>query len=102
MISTLINSVVHVKHLTELFESLSLEEVSDFVVCQVADSTNLNPKIAKNLGCLHVGCHDYYLNNSGKDMEQGTSYLSVLVDSIHGLHTSISGSNKLSANLANA
>lgn len=102
MISTLINSRVHVKHLTELFESLSFEEVSDFVVCQVADSTNLNPKIAKSLGYQCVGCHDYYLNNSGKDMDQGTSYLSVLVDSIHGLHTSISGSNKLSANLANA
>ena len=102
MISTLINSVIHVKHVTELFESLSFEEVSDFVVCQVADSTNLNPKIAKNLGCLCVGCCDNWLHNNGKDMEKGTTYLSVLVDSIHGLHTSISGSNKLSANLANA
>jgi hypothetical protein len=60
-VSTLFNAPVHVKHLTELFESLSFDEVADFVVCQVADSTNLNPKIAKDLGYPHVGCHDHCL-----------------------------------------
>jgi hypothetical protein len=69
-VSTLFNAPVHVKHLTELFESLSFDEVADFVVCQVADSTNLNPKIAKDLGYPHVGCRDHCLNNGGKDMER--------------------------------
>jgi hypothetical protein len=35
-------------------------------------------------------------------MDKDTPNLSVLVDSIHDIHTSISGSNKLLANLANA
>ncbi len=101
-VSTLFNAPVHVKHLTELFESLSFDEVADFVVCQVADSTILNPKIAKDLGYPHVDCCDHCLNNVGKEMEKDTPDLSALVNSIHDVHTSITGSNKLSANLANA
>lgn len=83
-------------------ENVGFEQVSDFALCQVADSTALNPKIARLLDIKHVACRNHCLNLACKDMEIDDPGLKVLIADTQEVHRKIRASNKLSAVLANA
>ena len=67
-----INAETHVQYFTTALKNLGFDKVSDFAFAQVADITNLNPKIARLLKILliqplhlltpHCLLHSVYLN----------------------------------------
>ena len=99
--ATSFSADVHVNYFENTFSDLDIEKVSDFAFCQIADSTNLNPSIARKLGIPHVGCRNHCLNLGCEDMEKADTELAELSDKIHEAHKTINGSNVLSATLHN-
>jgi hypothetical protein len=95
------NAASHVKLFEETFSNLQFDDVSDFAMCQVSDSTNLNPKIADNLGIFHVACRNHCLNLACKDMEARDEELQNVTAKTQEIHRSIKASNKLTAELEN-
>ena len=99
--ATTFNADTHVKYINDTFENLGFDKVSDFALAQVADSTNLNPCIARKLDILHVACRNHCLNLACEDMEKDDIDLAELADATHESHRTIKLSNKLTAALAN-
>ena len=54
--ATEFNAETHVKFFEDTFKHLGFNKVADFAFAQVADSTALNPKIARLLRIVHVAC----------------------------------------------
>ena len=82
-------------------KKFGFEEVNNFAVAQTANSTNLNPKIARFLGIEHVGCHNHCLNLGCKEMENNYLKLREIVEKTGKCHRTIGASNKLTACLEN-
>jgi hypothetical protein len=70
-------------------------------IAQVANSTTLNPKIARVLGIKHIACRNDCLNLGCKDMEKHSSELRDIVDMTQEVHRKVKASNKLTAELEN-
>lgn len=99
--ATKFNAETHVKLFKTTFDNLNIGDISDFVIGQVADSTNLNPKIAELLECYHIACRNHCLNLGCKDMETNCKDLKDLADKCQECHRKIKGSNKLTATFEN-
>ena len=99
--ATTFNAETHVKVFEDTFKHLGFNEVVDFAFAQVADSTALNPKIARLLRIVHVACRNHCLNLACQDMEKSSQDLSDLSAKTHENHKKINSSNKLTAALAN-
>jgi hypothetical protein len=70
-------------------------------MAQVADSTSLNPKIARVLGIKHIACCNHFLNLGCKVMEKNSSELRDIADMTQEVHSKVKASNKLTAELEN-
>ncbi len=68
--ATNFNADSHIKLFQQTFKNLKFDDLSKFVIAQVADSTALNPKIAHVLGIKHIACRNNCLNLGCKDMEK--------------------------------
>lgn len=99
--ATKFNAETHVKLFKKTFENLDIGDMSDFVIGQVADSTNLNPKIAELLDCYHIACRNHCLNLGCKDMETLCPDLKEIADKCQECHRKIKASNKLTATFEN-
>lgn len=99
--ATKFNAKTHAAFIIDTFDNLGFEDVSDFAVAQISDSTNTNPKIARELGIEHIGCRCHALNRAGVDMEQSDTRLRDLSDQTHECLKTIRMSNKLTAGLRN-
>ena len=95
------NAETHERYFTDIVNNLGFEKVSDFAVAQTADSTALNPAIARRLGIHHVGCRNHCLNLGCKDMEQNDRELKSMTEDTQECHRNINSSNRLTAMLAN-
>ena len=75
------------KYIEEMFCNIGFDKVADFALAQVADSTALNPKIAKLLKIIHIACRNHCLNLACRDMEKHDEELGDLsiVSSVHEL-----------------
>lgn len=91
----------YLRHFTEVFRNLDIDEVSDWVVALLGDNTALNPKVAKELGVPHIGCRDHSLDSAGEDMMKSNKELAAITKEIRELHSKIKASNCLSAQLQN-
>ena len=101
MTSATFNAETHVNSFTKTFQDLGFDRVSDFAIAQTADSTALNPKIARLLNILHIACRNHTLNLACKDMEACDSDLQRLSIDTQEAHRTIRGSNKLTAAMYN-
>ena len=100
MAATKFNAETHVRLFQQTFDNLDID-ISDFVIGQVADSTALNPKIAKLLGINHIACRNHCLNLACKDMESNCGDLERLAEATQECHRKIKASNKLTASFEN-
>ncbi len=91
----------HIKLFQQTFENLQFDDLSNFAIAQVADSTALNPKIARVLGIKHIACRNHCLNLECKDMEKHFSELRDIADMTQEVHRKVKASNKLTAELEN-
>jgi hypothetical protein len=78
-----------------LFNNLQLDDSSNFAIAQVANSTALNPKIARVLGIKHIACHNHCLNLGCKDMEKHYSELRDIADMTQEVHRKVKARNCL-------
>ena len=99
--ATKVNAETHVRLFKQTFENLGVGDMSNFVIGQVADSTALNPKIAKLLKFQHIACRNHCLNLGCKDMESKCGDLQRLADKTQECHRKIKASNKLTASFEN-
>ena len=76
--ATNFNAETHVKYIEETFRNFGFDKVADFALAQVADSTALNPKIARLLEIIHVACRNHCLNLACRDMEKEDTELNDL------------------------
>ena len=95
------NAETHVKSFTKTFQDLDFASVSEFAIAQTADSTALNPKIARLLHILHIACRNHTLNLACGDMEEKDSNLQPLSIDTQDAHRTIRASNKLTAAMYN-
>ena len=95
------NAETHVKSFSKTFENLGFDKVSDFAMAQVADSTALNPKIARLLEIVHIACRNHALNLACKDMEEDDEELAGLATETQEVHRTINASNILTATMYN-
>ena len=91
----------HIKLFQQTFKNLQFDDLSNFAIAQVADSTALNPKIARVLGIKHIACRNHCLNLGCKDMEKHSSELRDIADMTQEVHRKVKASNKLTAELEN-
>jgi hypothetical protein len=75
--------------------------VSSFAISQVADSTAMNPKIARLLKINHVACRNHCLNLGCKDMKRDCPELKDIANKTQEVHRKVKASNKLTAELEN-
>ncbi len=75
--------------------------MKNFAIAQVADSTNLNPAIARKLDVHHIACRNHCLNLGCKDMEKNCKELASIAAKTQEIHRKVKASNKLSAELEN-
>ena len=99
--ATLFNADAHVNSFNKTCIGLGFDTPLDLFMCQVADSTALNPCIARKMGYPHVACRNHALNLGLQDMEKDDSELKRLSDETQECHRTIKASNKLSAALSN-
>lgn len=57
--------------------------LSEWLICQIADNTNTNLKIARLLGVPHIGCMSHKLNLEVNRMISSDQILSSILSSIH-------------------
>ena len=98
--ATKFNTEAHIKLFKTSFDNLNIK-MSDFVIGQIADSTALNPRIARLLNICHIACRNHCLNLGCKDMENNCDALKRLATMTQDIHRKIKASNKLSASLEN-
>ncbi len=91
----------HIKLFQPTFKNLQFDDLSNFEIAQVANSTALNPKIARVLGTKHIACCSHCLNLGCKDMEKHSSELRDIANMTQEVHRKVKASNKLSAELKN-
>jgi hypothetical protein len=65
----------------------------------MANSTALNPKIARVLGIKHIACRNHCLNLGCKNTEKHSSVLRDIADMTQEVHRKVKASNKLTAEL---
>ena len=99
--ATKFNAETHVRLFKQTFENLGIGDISNFVIGQIADSTALNPKIARLLKFNHIACRNHCLNLGCKDMESNCVDLQRLADKTQECHRKIKASNKLTASFEN-
>jgi hypothetical protein len=100
--ATKFNAETHIKLFKETFGNLKIDDINDFLIAQTADSTAMNPKIARDMGINHVACRNHCLNLGCKDMENNCKELKSISEKTQEIHhRKIKGSNKLSAVLEN-
>jgi hypothetical protein len=92
----------HIKLFQQTFKNLQFDNLSNFAIAQVADSTALNPKIARVMGIKHIACRNHCLNLGCKDMEKHSSELRDVANMTQEVHPKVKASNKLIAELENA
>ena len=85
--ATKFNAETHVRLFKQTFENLGIGDISNFVIGQIADSTALNPKIARLLKFNHIACRNHCLNLGCKDMESNCVDLQRLADSVTQLRS---------------
>ena len=90
----------HIKLFHQTFKNLQFDDLSNFAIAQVADSTALNPKIAHVLGIKHIACCNHCLNLGCKDMEKHSSELRDIANT-QEVHRKVKASNKLTVELEN-
>ena len=56
---------------------------SEWAICQIADNCNVNKKVAKLLGIVHVGCNNHKLNSEVQYMMENNKELLRAVNEIH-------------------
>ena len=97
------NAETHVKSFSKTFENLGFDKVSDFAMAQVADSTALNPKIARLLEIVHIACRNHALNLACKKMEEEDEdeELAGLATDTQEVYRTINASNILTATMYN-
>ncbi len=91
----------YIKLFQQTFKNLQFDDLSNFAIAQVADSTALNPKIARVLGIKHIACRNHCLNLGCKDMKKHSSELRDIADMTQEVHRKVKASNKLTAELEN-
>ncbi len=91
----------HIKLFQQTFKNLQFDDLSNFAIAQVADSTALNPKIARVLGIKHIACCNHCLNLGCKDMEKHSSELRDIANMTQEVLHKVKTSNKLTAELEN-
>ena len=89
------------KFFTTTFNNIRIDKVKDFAIAQTADSTNLNPAIAKKLGIPHIGCRAHGFSNASKKMADDDAEFTAMMETINDSHKCIRQSNPLSAALEN-
>jgi hypothetical protein len=99
--ATNFNADTHIKLFQQTFKNLQFDDLSNFAIAQVADSTALNPKIACVLGIKHIACRNHFMNLGCKDMEKHSSELRDIVNMTQEVHCKVKSSNKLTAELEN-
>jgi hypothetical protein len=99
--ATKFNTEAHAKLFQQTFKHIHINEVSSFTVAQVADSTTMNPKIARLLKINHVACHNHCLNLGCKDMERDCPELKDIAAKTQEVHRKVKAHNKLTAELGN-
>ncbi len=99
--ATKFNAEAHVKLFQQTFKHNHIDEVSRFAIPQVADSTAMNPKIARLLKINHVACRNHCLNLGCKDMERDCPELKDIANKTQEMHHKVKASNKLTAELEN-
>ncbi len=99
--ATYFTADTHIKLFQQTFKSLQFDDLSNFAIAQVADSTALNPKIARVLGIKHIACCNHCLNLGCKNMEKHSSELRDIADMTQEVHRKVKASNKLTAELEN-
>jgi hypothetical protein len=97
--ATNFNADSHIKLFQQTFKNLQFDDLSNFAIAQVADSTALNPKIAPVLGIKHIACCNHSLNLGCKDMEKHSSEPRDIADMTQEVHRKVKASNKLTAEL---
>ncbi len=99
--ATTFNADAHVKLFEKTFDNLKIKSVKNFAIAQVADSTNLNPAIARKMNINHIACRNHCLNLACKDMENSCKELATIAAKTQEVHQKVKASNKLSAELEN-
>jgi hypothetical protein len=99
--ATTFNAEAQVKLFQQTFKHIHINEVSSFPIAQVADSTAMNPKIARLLKINHVACCNHCLNLGFKDMERDCPELKDIANKTQEVHRKVKASNKLTAELEN-
>ena len=89
------------KFFTTCFNNLGIKQVKHFAISQTADSTNLNPAIARKLGIPHVGCRAHAFSNASKKMGDNDVEFTEMMKTINESHKCIRQSNPLTAALEN-
>jgi hypothetical protein len=99
--ATNFNADAHIKLFQQIFKNLQFDDLSNFAIAQVANSTALNPKIARVLGIKHIACCNHCLNLPCKDMEKHSSELRDIANITQEVPRKVKASNKLTAELEN-
>jgi hypothetical protein len=99
--ATNFNADSHIELFQQTFKNLQFDDLSNFAIAQVANSTAPNPKIAHVLGIKHIACRNYSLNLGCKDMEKHSSELRDIADMTQEVHRKVKASNKLTLELEN-
>jgi hypothetical protein len=90
-----------IKLFQQIFKNLHFDDLSNLSIAQVANSTALNPKIARVLGIKHIACRNHCLKLGCKDMEKHFSELRDIAAMTQEVHCKVKVSNKLTAELKN-
>ncbi len=99
--ATQVDAEAHIKLFEQTFKNLEMDDLTNFAIAQVANSTSLNPKIAGMLGIKHIACPNYCLNLGCKDTEKHCSELKNIADLTQEVHHKVKASNKLTVELEN-
>ncbi len=101
-IATNFTADAHIKLFQQTFKNLQFDDLSNFTIAQVADSTALNPKTANVLGIKHIACRNHCLNLGCKDMEKHSSELRDIANMTQEMHRKVKAGNMLPVELENA
>jgi outer membrane murein-binding lipoprotein Lpp len=94
------NAEAHVQLIQTAFANLH-NNAKDFTIAQIANSTAVNPKIARMMGWKNVACHNHMLNLASQKMDEMSSEIHDISTKTQNLHRKVGASNCLSAQLEN-
>ena len=79
------NAKNNVELIRKSMASVGVEDVNNFSLFQTSDSANLNPKITRLLGSLHIGCYNHGSSEACEDMEKIIPSLEDAIDTTQAM-----------------